>query len=80
MAEDLKKNSASGVDKKDIGSNSAENASPGGHDAARRKAIKAGLIGVPVILTLKGRTAFAQQLSAGSNFSGGGAPPPVPKP
>jgi hypothetical protein len=79
MVEELKKGSDSCADSKDMGSNPAEQPSPNKHDAARRKAIKAGLIGVPLVLTLKGRTAWARQVSTGSGTSSQ-VPPPPPKP
>jgi hypothetical protein len=69
MAEELNKGSDSCADSKDMGSDSAEKPSPNKHDAARRKAIKAGLIGVPLVLTLKGQTAWARQVSGGSGSS-----------
>lgn len=69
MAEELKKGSDSRGGSKDMGSDSAEKPSPNRHDAARRKAIKAGLIGVPLVLTLKGQTAWARHASGGSGSS-----------
>jgi hypothetical protein len=79
MAEELKKGSDPCADSKDMESNSAVKPSPKKHDAARRKAIKAGLVGVPVVLTLKGRTAWAGVISGGSGNSNQ-VPPPPPKP
>jgi hypothetical protein len=60
MADELKNGSAAKTGMNPAESGPAERASQGGHDAARRRAIKAGLIGVPVILTLKGKAAMAQ--------------------
>ena len=60
----------SNVAKKDVDPESAKNTPSGHHDAARRKALKAGLIGVPIILTLKGQSALAAaRLSGGSGGS-----------
>lgn len=47
-----------------------EKASAGVPDAKRRRAIKAGLIAAPVILTLKSQPAWARQDTSGS-LSGG---------
>jgi hypothetical protein len=69
--------------KKNKHSGKAEEPSHSGHDPIRRKALKAGVIGIPVILTLKARTACADTLSAGSANSstttgGTGVPKPTP--
>jgi hypothetical protein len=42
---------------------------PSGSDQKRRKFIKAGLIGAPILLTLKGRKAWAGSDDAGSGGS-----------
>jgi hypothetical protein len=81
MAEELKKGSDSCTESSGMGSDSAAKALPNSHDAARRRAIKAGLIGVPLILTLKGQTAWARQLSGGSGSTASNpVPQPPPKP
>jgi hypothetical protein len=76
MTADLKKGSdqqGPGEVKK---SGNAESSPSEGSSSARRALIKAGVVGVPLILTLKGRSAWAQdnlsKLSGSSTFKNTG--------
>ncbi|MGA2260692.1 MAG: hypothetical protein ABSH28_04560 [Acidobacteriota bacterium] len=76
MAEELIKGSGATSGKEDVASNSAEKPSRSGHNEARRGLIKAGIVGVPLILTLKGTAAMAQGGTQLTNAHGSLNPPP----
>lgn len=69
MAEKLKNETGAKAGKEDMESNSAEKPSRSGHNKARRGLLKAGIVGVPLILTLKGRSAWANGTTQAGSLS-----------
>jgi len=81
MAEEIQKGSGSSKMAQSHKSDSAAKASQVDHDATRRRVIKAGVIGVPLILTLKARPASAQDGgSTTPSLTHSTVPGPPPKP